>query len=266
MLPLAGMVQAVHGVLKSLTDQTAISIHLVGVPASPIPISVVSASHDNGWSIAASVATIGLCLIAAVALYVAAKQLGTIKDERTVKLIEEASSTMEELLGFFDFAADVRVSREAFSNLYKRLIRARPVDLRLDPTDDVAAASQTVLALIENDLDEVDSGPPDTIRERELRERVVAVTNFLERVSTLIEQKVINGKLFLQNQDYNIVASYYVLEPILQDLQRHEGFDFNDTRKLAVEAQPYLTWLRKDHILRQVTFLELTADGKSLRV
>lgn len=244
--------------------QTAISVHLVGVPRSPIPVSLVPGSHDSGWAIAASVATIGLCLIAAVALYVAAKQLRTVKDERTVNLIEEASSTMEELLGFFDFAADVRVSREAFSNLYKRLIRARPAELRVDPADDVAAASQIVLALIEEDLDDGDSGARETVRERELRERVLAVTNFLERVSTLIERKVINAKLFLQNQDYNIVAPYYVLEPILQDLQRHEGFDFNDARKLAVQAQPYLTWLRKDHVLRQAAFLELTADGTSL--
>jgi hypothetical protein len=241
--------------------RTAVSVHQIGAPVSAIPVGLVQAPHDSGWSVAASVATVGLFLIAGAALYVAAKQLATVKDERTVTLIEEASSEMEELLGFFDFAADVRISREAFSRLYERLIPARPAELREGFTNDVGAASQVVVGLIEDDLDGVDSGSRDTVRERELRERMLSVTNFLERVATLIEKKVINEKLFLQNQAYNIVASYYVLEPMLQDLQTREGFDFDDARRLALQAQPYLTWLPEDHVLRRAAFPEPTANG-----
>jgi|GEM_PF-2781601 len=242
---------------------TAISVHPMGAAASPIPVSLIQVPHDDGWALAASVATIGLFFVAVAALCVAAKQLATVKDERTVKLIEEASSEMEELLGFFDFAADVQLSRGAFSNLYERLIRARPAELRQNFSDDVRTASQVVVELIEDDLDGVDSGSRDTVRERDLRKRVLAVTNFLERVSTLIEKNVINGELFLQNQAYNIVAPFYILEPMLQDLESNEGFDFDDARKLAMQAQPYLTWLPKDHVLRRAAFSEPMEDDGS---
>jgi hypothetical protein len=263
-LLLAATPQASLVVKAAAGVQTAQPLRFA-VGGSPAVVSIVPPQHDSGWAIAVSIATLGLFLIAALALIVAMKQLGTVKDERTVKLIEEASSKMEDLLGFFDFAADVRVSREAFSDLYKRLIAARPAELRSQPVDDVGVASRAVLRLIEDDLDCEDPGGRDTLRERKLRDRILAVTNFLERVSTLIEKKVVNGPLFLGSQDYNIVAPYYVLEPILQDLHKHEGFDFDDARTLAVEAQPYLTWLPPDHVLRAATFAEFEKNAKTLR-
>lgn len=248
---------------------TPVPVHLVGLPTKPLPVRLVPTPHDNAWLVGSSVATalftLGLLVVAAWALIVARRQLGTVKDERTVKLIEEASSTMESLLGFFDFAADVRVSRAAFSELFKRLITARPAEVRTDHVEDTAKASQVVLRLIEADLDGTDPEHRDTLREEQLRERILTVTNFLERVNTLISKDAINGDLFLQSEAYNVVAPYYVLEPILNDLQTHEGFDFNDARSLATLAQPHLNWLPNDHILRTTSFNQLPLQGTTLR-
>lgn len=213
----------------------------------------------------------GLFLVSVVALSVACGQLRTVKTERTIRLIKEISSEkMERVLGFFDFAADKNVSRRAFSDLFAKLIKARADALRNKHVSDVNEASTIADALILAEINEAIAGsartPSGELQERELRRRIVEATNFFERVWALVNHRTVNAGMFLASQDYNVVAPYYVLEEVLNDLVKHEDFDFDEFRQLVKRAQPFLNkWLPDGDPLRVAKFEELPLPGPSLR-
>jgi hypothetical protein len=252
--------------LAALTTAVHVAVAASQPPASSVPtpadnLSLVASS----WVTAAFTAL--LCLVAVVALIVARRQLDTVKDERTVNLIREASSDkLTELLDFFDFAADVRVSHRAFSDLFARLIRSRPPEIANRQVLDVSGAATVALGLIKRELDRDNTGETEVERcEKALRRRIVDASYFLERVWILVDRGAINKDLFFKNQAYIFVAPYYVLEEVLHDLERHEGFEFSGARELARVAQTYLDWLGEDHPLRTASFLPLRLDVPTLR-
>ncbi|HEY6325052.1 MAG TPA: hypothetical protein VIW73_00870, partial [Candidatus Cybelea sp.] len=98
-----------------------------------------------------------------------------------------------------------------------------------------------------------------------LRRRIIAATNFFERLWTLLNRRTVDVPMFLDLQSYNIVAVYYILEEILNDLVKQEEFSFDEFRKLALRAQPFLGWLPADDPLRVAAFSELPLTGPSLR-
>src|ERR1700733_5004996 len=221
------------------------------------------------WSgVVTAFATVGLFGIAVWALDVAVRQLRTVDDERTVRLIEESSSPQSvSIVGFLDFAADKRVSRLALSKLYRRLIKARPMSMREKRVPNLDEASDITSRLMLLDLNppekDAEVGLDDAGMEEILRERVLCATNYFERISTLVQSESVNSELLFQHECYDIVVSYYVLEEILYDLCKHEGFDFEDFRYLAAQAQAYLPgWIAKDDPLRTKVFQLLASRMK----
>lgn len=214
--------------------------------------------------------TCGLFAVAIFALVVAIRQLNTVKTERTVSLIKEISSEeMETVLGFFDFAANKEVSRQAFSNLFAQLIKHRPEAIRQKIVVDLTGATKEAASLILQEINASMTLPPNVLdderREKELRRRLILATNFFERLWALVHGKTVDATLFLESRSYDIVAVYYIVEEILSDLVRHEEFNFEDFRFLAVLAQNHLAWLPPTDPLRTASFQKLPLSGQSLR-
>lgn len=236
---------------------------------------VVSPAPDNplivGSGVATGLGTILLFVVALFAFLAALRQLREIKTERTANVIRDASSEIvERLLGFFDVAADIRVSREALRVLYFRLLPARPEVLRSKKTKDVSQAAETVASLLQSEIDAdlvgetaPKTGATDALREKELRKRVIAAMNLLERFEVLCNGQVIDRELLMENQDYNIAGTYYVLEPILRYLVREENFDFEPVRELANVALAHAQgWLAADHGLHDARFESLADEDE----
>jgi hypothetical protein len=237
------------------------------------PISSAEGRIDSPWAVASAiataVATCALAILAVFALSAALGQLKAVKTERTVKLIDEISSPdIENLLGFFDYAADIRVSRAAVKMLYFKLLESRPPELRTKRVQDVDHSASGIAALMLRDLNEElkgdkvkQSAVTDARREVELRKRVLQAMNLLERSAILADSRLIDADILLDAHDYNIAATYYVLEPILEYFVQHENFQFEPARHYALAALAHVKmWIAKDHALADANFHPLLRD------
>lgn len=213
-------------------------------------------------TVALAIGTCALAVIAWRALSYSKKQLNaqfeTAQTERTIKLIQEASSpeNFGKLLDFFDFASDVDVSRKTIQKLCSQVLDAERSRTSILRSGDEASIKEEMLM----DLDHVYSA--ERLREIELRKRIVEATDFLENVRDFVERKTVDVELLFENQDYNIVTVYYVLEDVLKDLTEKEDFDFEAAREIAVLAQNSLRlrrsarggWPRENHPLLLAKF------------
>lgn len=70
-------------------------------------------------------------------------------------------------------------------------------------------------------------------------ERVYRLVDLSERIGALTDERVINLPLFLRltGQGYNLLASYFILEPVLMELAKDELLLFEQYRKLAIKSQ-----------------------------
>jgi hypothetical protein len=181
--------------------------------------------------------TWALVLVAVVALYLTMEQIKeaqTIsRSERTDLRLHEAFGDIQKLVDFFDEAADPRISREALKELFKDL---HPGTNAAAPPDHYGSWKPDPLAMREIKTS-FRGNLGDVAAKAQLTTEVVKLADFYERIFILMDKRVIDPDIFLStNQDYNIVASYYVLEHVLWILAA-ESYEWDDFRDLALLAQ-----------------------------
>jgi hypothetical protein len=213
--------------------------------------------------------TLVLAATAVVAAVLAVSQLNEAKQqrdqrsnlaavERTNEFIHEyMSDSMEDILGFFDFAADIRVTRLAFEQLYFKLLQSRPAEIRERKAADPKSYATAVAKYMREDLASQTEVAPldDRALESRLRTRILTATNLLERTASLVSSGYLDEKLLIESQSYNIAATFYVLQPVLLHFVREENFEFEAIKNLSIKAlKPALERLPQDHGLNEADF------------
>jgi hypothetical protein len=180
-----------------------------------------------------------LAVIACFALLYTRQQISETrkiaKSERTDLRLCEAFGDIQKLVDFFDDDADPKNSREALKELFRDLHPATNAAAPPDQYGDWKPDPQTLREIkvsLRHDLGEAAA-------RAHLTAQLVKLADFYERIFILIDKQVINAEIFLDtNQDYNIVASYYVLEHALWILAA-ESYEWDDFRLLALMAQSH---------------------------
>ena len=145
--------------------------------------------------------TLILAVVSSVALVIAAVQIAENRRgsrlNATLEMLSEAAAA-EESFRYFDQNSDQRINRDQCLGFFLQNVERR---------DD--SVSRYFLG------------------------NLYALVNLTEHVGTLAKARIIDLPLFLRSQSYNVLSSYFVLEPVLMQLAKDELLMFEEYRHLS---------------------------------
>lgn len=177
-------------------------------------------------------ATSGLLIVAILAASVAYHQLISSREDSRVKattdlLKEWSSRPMRVLLGWIDSQHEAQENRRLLRLLY-----------RLVFSDQVGTPGNSATRKLSPS--QLRSKRLSRFRSRQkLTDRIETIALMASRTWNLLQSKIIEEKILLQQLDYDIVATYYAMEDILAIRQVMDDMLYSEFTALAQKAQAH---------------------------